>query len=252
MFLSGVPTRVSMQGRPGHRVDGQSNRAGELTVTVVDTQEPRRSLTGKAYDHVRSAILTGELPVGTIVGQAELADTLAISKTPVRQALQRLHTEGLLEVGPRKQFVVSGLSAGHRDEILRIREALEAIAVETAARVLTFDQIDALRLLLIRQTRAADAKDEEHFLLLDEEFHILIAQSAGLPIVARLLEQMRGFARLMRLGRAQPVEHLQEVLAEHTRIVDAIERRDGFGAVRELQVHLHHWDSLFTANTPER
>lgn len=217
-------------------------------MTVVETQEPRRSLTERAYDHVRGAILSGDIPVGTIVGQAELAETLAISKTPVRQALQLLHTEGLLEIGPRKQFVVSGLSAAHRDEILRIREALEAIAVETATRVLTFDQIDALRLLVMRQTRAADANDEDHFLLLDEEFHVLIAQSAGLPIVARLLEQMRGFARLMRLGRAQPVEHLQEVIAEHTRIIDAIERRDGFGAVRALQVHLHHWDSLFVSD----
>jgi DNA-binding GntR family transcriptional regulator len=220
-------------------------------VTVVDTQGPRRSLTAKAYDHVRNAILTGDLPVGTIVGQAELADTLAISKTPVRQALQLLHTEGLLEIGPRKQFVVSGLSAGHRDEIQRIREALEAIAVETATRVLTLDQIDALRLMLIRQARAVDSSDEDQFLLLDEEFHVLIAESAGLPIVARLLEQMRGFARLMRLGRAQPAEHLQEVLVEHTRIVDAIERRDGFVAVRELQVHLHHWDSLFAPEASE-
>lgn len=222
-----------------------------MTTTRADPQGARRSLTDKAYQHVRNAILTGDLAVGTIVGQAELADTLAISKTPVRQALQLLHTEGLLEVGPRKQFVVSGLSAGHRDEILRIRESLEAIAVETAARVLTFDQIDTLHLMLIKQRRAADLGDEDHFLLLDEEFHVLIARNAGLPIVARLLEQIRGFARLMRLGRVQPAEHLQEVLAEHNRIVEAIERRDGIGAVRELQVHLHHWDSLFTTETIE-
>jgi DNA-binding GntR family transcriptional regulator len=221
-----------------------------LTPTRVDPQDARRSLTQKAYDHVRNAILTGDMAVGTIVGQAELADALAISKTPVRQALQLLHTEGLLEIGPRKQFVVSGLSAGHRNEILRIRESLEAIAVETAARVLTFDQIDALHLMLIKQRRAADLGDEDQFLLLDEEFHVLIARSAGLPIVARLLEQIRGFARLMRLGRVQPAEHLQEVIAEHSRIIEAIERRDGIGAVRELQVHLHHWDSLISTEAP--
>lgn len=237
---------------PARRVDnviGVTDDTTERTPapTTVEGRGSRRSLTDKAYDHVRNAILRGELPVGTIVGQAELADSLGISKTPVRQALQLLRTEGLLEVGPRKQFVVRGFSIGHRDEILRIREALEAIAVETAARVLTFDQIDVLRLMLIRQKRAADFDDEESFLLLDEEFHILIAKNAGLPIVARVLEQIRGFGRLMRLGRVQPLEHLQEVIAEHTRIVDAIERRDGVGAVRELHVHLHHWDSLIAA-----
>ena len=211
-------------------------------------QERRRSLTDKAYDHVRNAILRGDLKVGTIVGQAELADSLEISKTPVRQALQLLHTEGLLEIGPRKQFVVRGFSASHRDEILRVRESLEAIAVETAARVLTFDQIDELRLMLIRQKRAAELNDEESFLALDEEFHIMIARNAGLPIVARLLDQIRGFGRLMRLGRAQPIEHLHDVIAEHTRIVDAIERREGIGAVRELNVHLHHWDALINGD----
>lgn len=221
-----------------------------LTSAVGDGQERRRSLTDKAYDHVRGAILRGEMPVGTIVGQAELADSLEISKTPVRQALQLLHTEGLLEIGPRKQFVVRGFSASHRDEILRVREALEAIAVETAARQLTFDEIDELRLMLIRQNRAAELNDEESFLALDEQFHIVIARSAGLPIVARLLDQIRGFARLMRLGRQQPIEHLHEVIAEHTRIVDAIERHDGVGAVRELNVHLHHWDALINRDLP--
>ena len=74
-----------------------------------------------------------------------------------------------------------------------------------------------LRLILMRQRRAADAHDEEAFLALDEEFHILIATGANLPIVARLLEQMRGFARLMRLGRSQPPEHLQDIIPEHAR-----------------------------------
>jgi DNA-binding GntR family transcriptional regulator len=208
----------------------------------------RRSLTDKAYDHVRSAILQGDLPVGTVLAEATIADQLGISKTPVRQALQLLRTEGLLEVGPRRQLVVRGLTAAHRNEILRIREALEEIAVETACRVMTLEQIDLLRLTLLRQRRAADAANEKDFLVLDEQFHVQIAKGANLPIVARLLQQMRGFARLMRLGKTQPPEHLQEVLAEHTRIVDALEARDAAAAVAALHDHLHHWDYLLAPN----
>src|SRR5689334_8570802 len=178
----------------------------------------RRSLNDRAYDHLREAILSGDLPVGTIIAETKVAEDLGISKTPVRQALQLLRTEGLLEVGPRRQLVVRGFSAAHRNEILRIREALEKIAVETACRVITLDDIDQLRLLLMRQGRAADAYNESEFLVLDEQFHVLIAKSANLPIVARLLEQMRGFARLMRLGKTQPPEHLRDILVEHTRI----------------------------------
>jgi GntR family transcriptional regulator, rspAB operon transcriptional repressor len=211
-------------------------------------EKPRRSLNDKAYEHLRQAILGGDLPVGTIIAETKVAEDLGISKTPVRQALQLLRTEGLLEVGPRRQLVVRGFSAAHRNEVLRVREALEEIAVETACRVISVDDIDMLRLLLLRQGRAADAYDENAFLVLDEEFHVLIAKSANLPIVARLLEQMRGFARIMRLGKTQPPEHLQDILVEHTRIVDAIEKRDVVAAQAALHEHLHHWDYLLEPN----
>jgi GntR family transcriptional regulator, rspAB operon transcriptional repressor len=207
-------------------------------------ESSRKSLTDKAYDHVRGSILRGDLPVGTVIAEARLADELGISKTPMRQALQLLRTEGLLETGPRRQLVVRGFSEGHRNEVLQIREALEQIAVRTACRVMTLEQVDQLHLILLRQRRAVEAHDEEGFLVLDEEFHVLIARSANLPIVAQLLEQMRGFARLMRLGRSQPPEHLQDILAEHTRIVTALERRDEEKALQALDDHLHHWDYL--------
>jgi DNA-binding GntR family transcriptional regulator len=216
------------------------------------TASGRKSLTDMAYDYVRGEILSGNYPVGTILAEASIADELGISKTPVRQALALLRTEGLLEVGPRRQLVVRGFSVEHRNEILRIREALEEIAVETACRVMSLEDIDVLRLTLMRQKRAVDAHDEEAFLVLDEEFHILIARGANLPIVARLLNQMRGFARLMRLGRTQPPEHLRDILAEHTRIVDALESRDTDEALKALQAHLHHWDYLLEPNEATR
>lgn len=216
----------------------------QLPVTSESTS--RRSLTDRAYDHLREAILQGELPVGTVLAEASIADELGISKTPVRQALQLLRTEGLLEVGPRRQLAVRGFTPTHRNEIQKIREALEEIAVDTACQVISLENIDLLRLSLLRQKRAADALDEEGFLVLDEDFHVQIAQGANLPIVARLLGQMRGFARLMRLSRTQPPEHLQDIVVEHTRIVDALEERDSEAALSALHTHLHHWDYLLT------
>lgn len=212
--------------------------------TTTRDRDSRGNLTDQAYEHVRRAILQGELPVGMVLAESSIAEQLGISKTPVRQALQLLRTEGLLEVGPRRQLVVREFSVEHRNEILRIREALEEIAVETACRVMSLEEIDVLRLTVMRQRRAADAHDEVAFLALDEEFHILIASGAKLPMVARLLDQMRGFARLMRLGRSQPPEHLLDIVGEHTRIVDALESRDVGEALAALHAHLHHWDYL--------
>lgn len=216
-------------------------------IELAAEHDSRLSLTERAYQHVRDRILSGDFAVGTILAEAAIAEELGVSKTPVRQALQLLRTQGLLEVGPRRQLVVRGVAEEHRNEILQIREALEEIAVRTACRVTADEQIDLLRLSLLRQKRAAEAGDEQTFLTLDEQFHILIADGANLPTVAQLLKQMRGFARLMRLGQSQPPEHLRDILSEHTLIVDAIERREVKEALDALHEHLHHWDYLFTA-----
>jgi DNA-binding GntR family transcriptional regulator len=192
-----------------------------------DAEGKSASLTDRIYESVRSSILSGEYPVGSVLAEGTLAETF--------------------EVGRRRQLLVRGFTAEHREEVLAIREALELIAIRKACGVMTDDEMDQLRVLLRRQRRAAVGQDEEEFLRLDEEFHVLIAQGANLPIVARLLQQMRGFARVMRLGRTQPPEHLLEVQAEHEEIADALEQRDPDLAERALHTHLHHWDALLSA-----
>jgi GntR family transcriptional regulator, rspAB operon transcriptional repressor len=203
---------------------------------------PSRSLSERAYQHIRADILRGRLPVGTVVGESALADELGISKTPVRQALQLLRGEGLLQVGARRQLVVRGFSPEHRQEIVDIRQALEALAVRAAAERMTLDDIDHLRLLLIRQKRAADADREDDFIDLDEEFHLRMAAGAGMPVVERLLRQLRGFVRVMHIGTTRPRGYLAEVLAEHTAIVDALEDRDVEKAAEALNEHLRRSD----------
>ena len=204
-----------------------------------------------AYDHVRSGILRGEIPIGTTVSDVELAEVLGMSKTPVREALRLLEQEGLLERGRRRQLVVRGFTAHHREEVLEVREALERIAVRQACRVMPADEIDYLRLSLLRQRRAAEAGDEATFIELDEEFHLLIAKGAGLHLVHRLLGQLRGFVRIMRLGSVRDRSHLVRVIEEHEAIVDGLERRDEDAALAALSHHLHTVDYALDASRGE-
>ena len=156
--------------------------------------EARRTgrLSERAYEHIRHGILTGDYPIGSVVLDGQIADELGMSKTPVRQALRLLHQEGLLEPGRRRQLLVRGLTTEQREEVLEVREALERIAVEHAARDMSLEDIDHLRLLLFRQRRAAEAGDDSTFIELDEEFHVMIARGAGLPTLARLLTSSAG------------------------------------------------------------
>jgi DNA-binding GntR family transcriptional regulator len=200
------------------------------------------TLAEHAYDHLRREILCGRLPVGSVVAEGTVAEKLGISKTPVRQALQSLRRDGLLDLGPRRQLIVRGFTSEHRREILDVRIALESLSVRRACESMTIEQIDHLRLLLIQQKRAIDAGDEDRFIELDEQFHLHIAAGAGLPIVERFLSQLRGFVRVMRLGTTRPPGHLQEVLAEHERIADLLEARKPAQAERALREHLEHAD----------
>jgi DNA-binding GntR family transcriptional regulator len=197
----------------------------------------RGKLTDHAYEHIRLGILQGRLPVGSVVGEGVVAAELGISKTPVRQALQMLSREGLLEVGKRRQLIVRGFTPEHRAEVMRIREALESIAVETACERMSDDDIDYLRILVRRQRRAIDANDDDRFVELDEEFHLRLAEGAGLAIVAKILGQLRGFVRIMRLGSTH-VRDARAAIEEHEVILEAIEARDAAAAEAALRTHL--------------
>jgi DNA-binding GntR family transcriptional regulator len=137
---------------------------------------------------------------------------------------------------------VRGFTPEHREELLVLREALESVSVQQACRVMSMDDVDYLRLLLMRQRRAAAERREDDFIELDEEFHLRIAEAARLPILVRFLDQLRGFVRVMRLGSARHPSHLPQVIEEHEAIVDALEDRDGDAALEALMHHLHKSD----------
>jgi DNA-binding GntR family transcriptional regulator len=202
----------------------------------------RGRLTERAYAYVRDGILRGQFPVGRVLTESEIAAELQQSRTPVRQALGLLLREGLVEVGPRRQLVVRGFTPDHRAEILMLREALEGLAVRRACEVMDIDDIDYLHLSLIRQRRAAEHGRDDDFIDLDEEFHLKIAEGAQLPILHGVLGQLRGFVRVVRLGAQRPPSVLGQVVAEHERIVDSLERRDAEAAVAALRDHLYKSD----------
>lgn len=199
----------------------------------------RGRLSEGAYTRMRDAILRGEIAVGTTLAEESIAAELGISRTPVRHALARLLHEGLLEVGTRRQLLVRGFTPEHRGELLAIREALEVIAVRRACEVTGDDEIDRLRLNLLRQRRAANEQRENDLIDLDEEFHLGIAQVAGLPILLGLLGQLRGFVRVLRLGTTRYPGHLALVVDEHEELLGLIERRDTVLALAALRRHLH-------------
>lgn len=165
------------------------------------------TLADQAYRQVRTAIATGELAPGEKVTERGMAERLAISPTPVREALRRLELDGLIErIGPRTVLVASIRDAAI-DDLAEVEVGLRGLVARFAARHATAAQLDALDaildraddlLILAKERRRQQQPADRHLAeLLDtmQEFNDTVSACAHNPVLVRMLEQSRVFSR---------------------------------------------------------
>jgi GntR family transcriptional regulator, rspAB operon transcriptional repressor len=182
-------------------------------------------------------VLSLELPPGAPLSEGEIAQRFGVSRTPVREAIGRLVEDGLVTVYPQVGSFVRRIDLDDVFEAQFIREALEVAAVRIAAEVAEPAGIDRLRRLVEEQRAAAAEEDVDAFFTADVELHNLVFEIAGHPGVWQRLRSV-GFQmdRVRRLSL--PGRHtLDELIAEHEKLVDTIERRDGAAAEAGLRGH---------------
>ena len=193
-------------------------------------------------ERVRTAVLadivSGALAPGSPLDEVALAEQHAVSRTPVREALRRLQSDGLLAVGPRRQLLVVDVSPERRREVTTLRVALEGAATTASCELRDEDDLDRLELLLLKQGRAATAGDADTFLRLDEEFHLALAAAARMPTLSRMLEQLGAFVRLGRLGERTTVGHMHGLVTEHEELVALLRARRAARLRRTLATHI--------------
>ena len=190
------------------------------------------------YRAIRRDIMAGRLAAGTPLDEVVLAEVHEVSRTPVREALGRLTTDGLAVAGPRRQVLVVELSDARRTEIATLRAALESAAVPRACQLVTADDLDELQLSLIKQRRLAQSGASEEFMELDEQFHRRLASIAQMATLSLFLDQLGAFVRLTRLGAATPSTHMQGLVAEHEKIVGLLEARNNTELATMLAWHI--------------
>jgi len=229
-----------------------SGRTGTYTVRADKPADPRTAAAGagaappasrnsrvdEAYGAIRRRILDNVYPPGQQVLEGALAAELAISRTPVREALIRLAHEGLLEVIPRHGMRVLPVSPGDMHEIYVVLAALESTAAEILARRRPSDaelrpMVEATR----DMTRALKADDLEAWAAADERFHQGLVELTGnrtlMDAVARVADRAHR-ARMFTLRlRPKPVNSTREHMALLTRI----RAGDDKGAVKVNRAH---------------
>ncbi len=204
----------------------------------VATAQLPRSLAELAWLALREEILTGQLPPGAPLRLRELAGRLGMSVIPVRDALHRLHQEGLVAREPQKGAVVAPISVADMEDLYRVRIELEGLAIQLACQHFTRDHHRRLSALLDAFVEAYEAGQVRAGRDLHRQFHLELYRLAGSPTLDRLIPPLLDAAERYRVlsvaDRGNPRQRRQE----HQRILDACLSGDGSRARQELAAHL--------------
>lgn len=201
-----------------------------------------RQAAPQMFEAIREQIVSLALAPGTVLSRADLADHYGVSQTPIREALIRLGTEGLVDVFPQHATLVSRIDIPGALRAHFLRRAVELELVHEWAsmrpRAEVTDLVKALRQHWVRQSEAQGPNDLSEFIRADHDFHRALYELAGMDDLWQLVRQRSGHVdRLRRLHLPSPGK-TQAVLADHQKIIEAIERQDAEGARRAVRQHL--------------
>jgi DNA-binding GntR family transcriptional regulator len=197
---------------------------------------PGRSSASEAYERLLSEIEDGFLQPGTRLREAELAERLAISRTPVREALKRLELQGLVAHEPHHGAVVASLEYGQVTEMYLLREILEGSAARLAAQHATPTEIGILQ-RMVEQDRALTDQPRE-LAHSNRRFHQQIRDTARNRYVSAALENLRLSLALLAGTTLGAPGRAAESVQEHAAIVACIAARDCDGAEASARHHI--------------
>jgi DNA-binding GntR family transcriptional regulator len=213
-------------------------RASKKPVAAIPPFESARERGGRLYEQLRKDILSGRLRPGETLSETSLADRHRISRTPVREVIQRLAKENLLVIVPQVGTFVSPIRLSAVTSSQFIREALECRAVRFATERATKPQVEALRQQIVRQERAIENVDHVAFFALDEQMHSLILSIAGHPHAWDLIASVKAQLDRVRYLSLEDNRWLRMIFRQHREIISAIRSKDPRGAEQAMQDHL--------------
>lgn len=204
----------------------------------------------KIYNHLRTKLLAGELPPGARLDYKKISTELGVSTTPVREAMGKLASEGLVELVPRAGAIVRKLGAQEAIQLYGVREAIETYAATKAAERISEARLNQLgelvgkmRILITSAFAERDAlmtgETLSEFLQTDLTFHMTIIEAAGNPRLTKLAGDSHIHSRIFGVER---FGHNRELLEEadqiHHSIFESLKVRDGSAASELIARHI--------------
>ena len=208
----------------------------------MDMSQPvaRQALHQQVAERLRERITEGVLPPGAKLNERELSEQLAVSRTPLREALRMLAAEGLVELLPNRGAVVVQMSARDVAETFDVIAALEGLAGELAAARIDAAALAEVQALHLEMRAAFTRRDLRGYYRLNAMIHEHIGAAAGNAVLQRLYRQVNARLHALRFRSNFDERKWAAAVEEHEQIVALLRARDGAGLRRLLEAHVRH------------
>jgi DNA-binding GntR family transcriptional regulator len=212
----------------------------------------RRKLGDEVTRYLRDSLTTGVYPAGERVRINDIAAELGVSAMPVREALIALASEGLVEMLPRRGFRVGTVQLKDFEDTFRVHAFVAGLLAEEAARSISAEALQQLKAIdaKLQDLAGRKTKDRDRLETLNFEFHRAVNYASDSP-------RLRWFLR----AATRNIPHrfygdmpgwIEETVADHPKIIDALERHDPRRARTAMEEHIRHTGVVILANLPSR
>jgi DNA-binding GntR family transcriptional regulator len=224
---------------------GRAPRAGKHATVRKET------LTEQAYAQIEEAIVTLQIPPGSIVSELSLSEMTGIGRTPIREAIQQLAREHLIVILPQRGLLVPDIDVKKQLKLLRTRREVERLVCRSAAKSATPEERDMFAQLAAEFEEAAAADDDVTFVRLDREFNELCLSTARNEFAEGAMRLMHGLARRFWYYHYKQAADLPEIARLHGAVAKAIADGNVDGAGRTLDALLDNIESFTRATITE-
>jgi DNA-binding GntR family transcriptional regulator len=198
----------------------------------------RVSVADQVFDYMRSSIVSGALPQGSRVVESQIAKTLDVSRAPVREAVNRLLQEGLLETKTHFGPSVTTMTRAKIHKLYSVRVAIETLAIRDVANKRPETALAELERLIAEMQICASTNDFLSLVECELAFHQMILNASDNPYVQQIGQMIDGQMRMALAIDNATYASLEEVANEHKPLVDAIIRGDATGAAKLMEIHI--------------
>ncbi|MBT4907208.1 MAG: GntR family transcriptional regulator [Rhodospirillaceae bacterium] len=208
---------------------------------------PGISLTEQAYTRIEELIVTLQLPPGGAVSEGELCAQTGFGRTPVREALQRLARQRLVNILPRRGMFVTEINVETQLQLLDLRREVERLMAARAARQATPQERNRFRTQAEKMDRAARDDDDEGFLALDKAFNAMVGAACRNPFARTSMEQWNPLSRRFWYQHHRNVGDLPRMAALHAAVARAIADGDPDAAAQASDALINHLEGFTRA-----